>query len=116
MAYGGSSSEISLNDEYFKFLCTSCEHDNKRVEGVNYCSECCGYCCQSCTDAHKKFPTMRNHKLIDVTQGNLTQAGKPKVTEFPTERCLDHEGKIVDVYCGKHKAVGCYICIAKEHK
>ena len=116
MAHGGSSSGITLHDEYFKFLCTSCEHENKRVEGVNYCKDCYGYCCQSCTDVHKKFPLMRNHNLIDVTQGNLTKAGKPVITEFPTERCMDHEGKIVDVYCEKHKTVGCYICIAKEHR
>ncbi|KAL4218526.1 hypothetical protein ACF0H5_023260 [Mactra antiquata] len=116
MAYS-KSFQAKMSEECFDFTCTTCEESyNKIVEAVRYCIECSGYCCQSCTDAHKAFPALRNHNLLDASQGS--QAGNQQSTlpEFPTERCSLHKGKILDVYCQVHDDVVCSTCIATNHK
>ncbi|KAL4224413.1 hypothetical protein ACF0H5_017865 [Mactra antiquata] len=115
MATAGPSVS-KMSEECFDFICTSCDEENKTVEAVRYCVECSGYCCQPCTDMHKKFPTLRNHNLLDVSQGKQAGNQQPKLPEFPTERCGTHHGKVLDMFCEKHNVVGCSTCISKDHR
>ncbi|KAL4224394.1 hypothetical protein ACF0H5_017846 [Mactra antiquata] len=116
MAYGGSI-QGKMSDESFDFICTTCDKSyNKIVEAVRYCIECSGYCCQSCTDAHNVFPALKNHNLLDVSQGAQAGSKRSGVREFPTERCSLHQGKVLDMYCRVHDNVFCSTCIAKSHK
>ncbi|KAL4239012.1 hypothetical protein ACF0H5_003716 [Mactra antiquata] len=113
MASGGL---LNTSEETFDFVCTACELDNKTLEAVKYCIECQGYCCLACTDTHRKFPTLRSHNLLDVSQGNPGSNQPPSLPEFPTERCCTHKGKVVDMYCQSHDVVGCSTCISKDHR
>ncbi|KAL4235251.1 hypothetical protein ACF0H5_006889 [Mactra antiquata] len=116
MAFEGSIEE-KMSEESFDFICTTCDKNfNKTVEAVRYCIECNGYCCQTCTDTHKLFPALRNHNLLDVSQGGQTGNQQSRLPEFPTERCSLHKGKIVDMYCKEHDDVFCSTCIATSHK
>ncbi|KAL4218269.1 hypothetical protein ACF0H5_023005 [Mactra antiquata] len=106
-----------MSEESFDFTCTTCEENyNRIVEAVRYCIECSGYCCQSCTDTHNAFPALRNHNLLDVSQGSQAGNQQSSLPEFPTEKCSLHKGKILDVYCGVHDDVVCSTCIATSHK
>ncbi|KAL4224141.1 hypothetical protein ACF0H5_017594 [Mactra antiquata] len=113
MATAGRS-ETKKSEKSFDFICTLCDGENKTVEGVIYCVECSGYCCQSCTDTHKKFPTLRNHNLLDVSQRNQAGNQQPKLPELP-ERCGTHHGKPLTTYCEKHMVNRCRVCISKDH-
>ncbi|KAL4224415.1 hypothetical protein ACF0H5_017867 [Mactra antiquata] len=115
MATGGRSVS-KTSEECFDFICTSCDRENKTLEAVRYCVECSGYCCQLCTDMHKKFPALSNHNLLDVSQGKQAGNQQPRLPEFPTERCGTHHGKVLDMYCKKHNVVGCSTCISKDHR
>ncbi|KAL4224417.1 hypothetical protein ACF0H5_017869 [Mactra antiquata] len=115
MATGGRSVS-KTSEECFDFICTSCDQENKTLEAVRYCVECSGYCCQLCTDTHKKFPALSSHNLLDVSQGNQAGNQQPRLPEFPTERCGTHHGKVLDMYCKKHNVVGCSTCISKDHR
>ncbi|KAL4224163.1 hypothetical protein ACF0H5_017616 [Mactra antiquata] len=116
MAYGGSI-QGKMSDESFDFICTTCDKSyNKIVEAVRYCIECSGYCCQSCTDTHNVFPALKNHNLLDVSQGAQAGSKQSGVREFPTERCSLHQGKVLDMYCKVHDNVVCSNCIATSHK
>ncbi|KAL4224337.1 hypothetical protein ACF0H5_017792 [Mactra antiquata] len=115
MASAGHSVS-KMSEETFDFICTACDRENKTAEAVRYCVECSGYCCQPCTDMHKKFPTLNHHNLLDVSQGNQAGKQRTRLPEFPTERCDTHQGKLLDMYCGKHDVVGCHICLSKDHR
>ncbi|KAL4224343.1 hypothetical protein ACF0H5_017798 [Mactra antiquata] len=65
---------------------------------------------------HKKFPALSSHNLLDVSQGNQAGNHQPRLPEFPTERCGTHQGKVLEMYCGKHDVVGCHICFSKDHR
>ncbi|KAL4218731.1 hypothetical protein ACF0H5_021319 [Mactra antiquata] len=62
------------------------------------------------------FPLMADHSFLGVGQGKQHGNQKPSLPEFPTERCCIHSGKVQDMYCRKHDVVGCYVCMAKDHK
>ncbi|KAL4218743.1 hypothetical protein ACF0H5_021331 [Mactra antiquata] len=109
-------SESLMSDETFDFVCTGCDKKNKTVQAVKYCVECKLYCCQSCTDMHGMFPLMADHSFLGVGQGKQHGNQTPNLPEFPTERCCIHSGKVQDMYCRKHDVVGCYVCMAKDHK
>ncbi|KAL4226867.1 hypothetical protein ACF0H5_014846 [Mactra antiquata] len=115
MATGGSSLS-KLSDENFDFVCTACDKDNKKLEAVRYCVECLGYCCEECTELHTRFPTLRNHYLLDVGQGKQDGFQQTKLPEFPTERCCFHQGKVLDMFCETHNVIGCSTCISKDHR
>ncbi|KAL4224455.1 hypothetical protein ACF0H5_017907 [Mactra antiquata] len=105
-----------MSEETFDYICTPCERENKTFEAVKYCVECKDYCCQSCVDSHKKYSALIGHSFLDVGQGKQPGKQSTSLPEFPTERCSIHNGKIVDMYCETHGTVGCYACIAKDHK
>ncbi|KAL4230068.1 hypothetical protein ACF0H5_010453 [Mactra antiquata] len=112
----GRFSQSKMSEETFDFVCTACEKENKTLEAVRYCVECVGYCCQVCTDLHKRFPTLKNHNLLGVGHGNQANKQPPRLPEFPTERCSTHVGKVLDMYCEKDDVVGCSTCISKDHR
>ncbi|KAL4223467.1 hypothetical protein ACF0H5_016938 [Mactra antiquata] len=105
-----------MSEESFEYIYTPCDRENKTCEAVKHCVECNDYYCQSCTDSHKRFSPLIGHSLLDVGHGKQTGNQPTNSPEFPTERCSIHKGKIVDMFCEKHNTVGCYVCIAKDHK
>ncbi|KAL4221097.1 hypothetical protein ACF0H5_019358 [Mactra antiquata] len=111
----GRSMDKSSEDT-FDFICTNCDGNGKIVEAVRYCIECSGYCCQTCTDLHKTFLIMKDHNLLDASQGNQASNQPSNLPEFPTERCNLHTGKVIDMYCEEHNEVCCCTCIATHHK
>ncbi|KAL4221793.1 hypothetical protein ACF0H5_020047 [Mactra antiquata] len=115
MAYSGST-PVNMSEEVFDYICTACDRERKTLEAVKYCVECKDYCCQSCTDIHKKVSLLFGHNLLDVGQGSQAGNQPSNLPEFPTERCCVHKGKIIDMYCEEHNSVGCYVCIATDHK
>ncbi|KAL4230074.1 hypothetical protein ACF0H5_010459 [Mactra antiquata] len=112
----GRFSQSKMSEETFDFVCTACEQENKTLEAVRYCVECVGYCCQVCTDLHKRFPTLKNHNLLGVGHGKQASKQPPRLPEFPTERCSTHAGKVLDMYCEKDDVVGCGTCISRDHR
>ncbi|XP_053396827.1 uncharacterized protein LOC128556286 [Mercenaria mercenaria] len=112
MATGGCE---KTSDELFNFKCTPCGELNKTKEAVKYCVQCQGYCCQTCVDTHRVFPTLKGHTLVDKSNLNpqLIAAELPVV---PTETCRTHGIKILDMYCENHDVVGCTSCIALDHR
>ncbi|KAL4221401.1 hypothetical protein ACF0H5_019659 [Mactra antiquata] len=115
MADKGRSMD-NLSEETFDFICTTCDRKGKIVEAVRYCIECSGYCCLACTDIHTTFPTLKDHNLLDASQGNQASNQPGSLPEFSTERCNLHKGKCIDMYCEEHNEVCCSTCIATNHR
>ncbi|XP_045196109.2 transcription intermediary factor 1-alpha-like isoform X1 [Mercenaria mercenaria] len=112
MATGGC--EVT-SDELINFKCTPCAELNKTKQAVKYCVQCQGYCCQTCVDTHRVFPTLKGHTLVDKL--NLkSQLVATELPVVPTETCSTHGIKILDMYCENHDVVGCTSCIALDHR
>jgi hypothetical protein len=84
------------------------------VEADKYCVDCEMYFCKQCLKHHKKFPTTRAHQIVDKP-GLDSDTGNTRM-EQPTERCVTHNRKLNDMYCGDHEVVCCAACIAMNHR
>ncbi|KAL4218837.1 hypothetical protein ACF0H5_021425 [Mactra antiquata] len=108
--------QLNMSEETFDYICTGCDKKNKTLKAVKYCVECKEYFCVSCTDMHNNFSYLMSHSLLDVEQAKQSGNQAESSPEFPTERCCIHKGKVLDMYCAIHNDVGCYVCMAKNHK
>ncbi|XP_053374269.1 E3 ubiquitin-protein ligase TRIM33-like isoform X2 [Mercenaria mercenaria] len=109
MATGGVSADTS--EEVFDHVCSMCKEQNKNVNAAKYCVDCHDYYCSDCVNIHKTVPALKGHKILDKEVG---QEGK--LPMVPTERCERHSYKPVDMYCQSHHIVGCYTCMAVDHR
>lgn len=97
-----------------EFLCTTCEREGVQTEASNYCMECEANLCPSCVNQHKKFPTMRGHKILGKSARR--HVNRDVEEEENLLECHNHPGKMVDMYCPEHDEVWCGGCMAVYHK
>ncbi|KAL4240569.1 hypothetical protein ACF0H5_001361 [Mactra antiquata] len=97
-----------------EFLCTTCEFDGIQVEAINYCMECDSNLCPTCVGQHRKFPTMKGHKVLGKT--GRRHINRDVIEEVNLLECENHPGKMVDMYCREHDDVWCGGCMAVYHK
>ena len=98
------------SDEDHDFPCSTCSKEGKNVAAIKYCVECDENLCKKCLIDHNKFAVMKGHQVLGKVK---TPAGK--TIELPSQRCEKH-GKVMDVYCPGHDAVGCSTCMNIEHR
>lgn len=97
-----------------EFLCTTCERGGDQREASNYCMECYSNLCPDCVAQHKKFPTMRSHKILGKSARRYLD--KEVREEENLLECHNHPGKMVDMYCSEHADVWCGGCMATYHR
>ncbi|XP_053402030.1 uncharacterized protein LOC123540358 isoform X2 [Mercenaria mercenaria] len=107
--------EDNASDEIIKTKCSVCAGKNITQEAEKYCVECQDYYCIPCIDMHKAFPALRAHKLLDKAAFS-THALQSTLPCFPTERCLIHKAKLMDMFCKNHDEVVCATCVALNHR
>ncbi|XP_045211708.1 uncharacterized protein LOC123563149 [Mercenaria mercenaria] len=97
-----------------EFRCTTCERESIQTEASNFCVDCEANLCPTCVSQHKKFPTMRGHKILGKSARrhiNMDVEEEENLLE-----CHNHPGKMVDMYCPEHDEVSCGGCMAVYHK
>jgi hypothetical protein len=78
---------------------------------------------------HKNFTLLAKHSLLDITEKTQIKTTKNEeenvesretedvgMLQVPTERCLKHPAKVVDMYCKTHDDVGCSVCFIPHYK
>ncbi|XP_053401727.1 uncharacterized protein LOC128557719 [Mercenaria mercenaria] len=105
----------NASDEIIDSKCSVCAGKNIKREAEKYCVECQDYYCIPCTDTHKTFPALRGHKLLDKADFS-THGLQSSLPSFPTERCLIHKAKLLDMFCKNHDEVVCATCVAINHR
>lgn len=97
-----------------EYLCTTCEHDGVRVEAINFCMECNSNLCPTCVGQHRKFPTMKGHKVLGKSARR--HINRDVIEEENLLECENHPGKMVDMYCREHDDVWCGGCMTVHHR
>lgn len=111
---GKKNTAISSSDEYIDYRCCVCERKKVNRDAEHYCVSCQDYYCQKCVRIHDDVPSLSEHVILGKSHFKSI-SGVRRLPSIPTERCLDHPTKIVDIYCETHKEVGCGTCMATKH-
>ncbi|KAI8491659.1 hypothetical protein Bbelb_304640 [Branchiostoma belcheri] len=80
-------------------------------EGVTraWCVQCAILLCESCTNTHNRFPTMKGHQIVN--HENL------KATEFQRKAfCSKHEDQVLTFYCEPCQTLVCAACALVDHR
>ena len=108
----GLSSNQGVSEQLIDPWCDLCyDHSGQKVESHGFCPECNCFICTSCIDAHKKVPSLRNHKIVRGEKMPKSQAEKP----VKYRKCTKHKGKISDQFCTDHSTMVCKKCIKHDH-
>lgn len=109
--------KVSCDDtvDQVDFLCFVCNEKGIKKEAVKYCLMCENYCCVDCVRLHDIFPTLAQHVLVESKGNSDVDDVVKKLPSVPTERCVEHPLKIVDMLCQTHDTVGCATCMVTKH-
>lgn len=97
-----------------EFLCTACNREGVQKDASNFCMECNSNLCPECVGQHRKFPTMRSHKILGKSARRYLNHEVREEENFL--ECYNHPGKMVDMYCPEHDQVWCGGCMATYHR
>lgn len=92
--------------------CGPCLEDNKNNEAVMFCVECNDMLCDSCVGIHKRFSTMKTHKIV-------VQRDKKRfelMADIMSDKCKQHHGKHLETYCKDHDELCCSVCVSLNHR
>ena len=110
--YGFRSLQCA-SDESVLRLCDACNYEDTEAESSHFCESCKEFLCQTCTAAHKKFKTSRNHTLLPVSQ----VSPEAVIGHIPcTVLCECNRNTAVTEYCENHNVVFCQTCKSTKHR
>ncbi|XP_045210557.2 tripartite motif-containing protein 66-like [Mercenaria mercenaria] len=94
------------------FNCCPCGEKNIKAE--KYCVECQDYYCLPCIDIRGRFPSMREHKLVDKADFGQSDVMTLSLSS-PTDRCPIHKARLLDMWCKNHDKIVCATCATLKH-
>ena len=105
--------EYGTSTEYVDPWCDLCYDDTgDMVQAYCFCPECNTFICKTCHGNHRKWPTMKTHKILSRSKMPKSQAEKP--VKYPV--CTRHAGNVRDHYCIDHSEMICNECIKPTHQ
>ncbi|XP_078575623.1 tripartite motif-containing protein 2-like [Branchiostoma floridae x Branchiostoma japonicum] len=93
----------------------SCQVCEGKGEGArSWCVQCAVLLCESCTNTHRRFPTLKGHQI--VTQENL-EASEGVPSSFQRKAfCPEHEDQVLTFYCEPCQTLVCVACTVVDHR
>ena len=105
--------EHGTSTEYVDPWCDLCYDDTgDMVQAYGFCPECNAFICRTCHGNHRKWPTLKTHKILSRSKMPKSQAEKP--VKYPV--CTRHAGNVRDHYCIDHSEMICNECIKPTHQ
>lgn len=104
----------TASDELFTSMCDPCNYDGVERQAIRYCQDCNEYLCLDCTESHRRFKNLRNHKILtgkDIPEATDTSRKfKNKIV------CSCDQNLEVNSYCEEHKDIICQACKTLKHR
>lgn len=111
---GRKGTQTKDSESATDLLCSICALENRKTDAEKYCLQCQDYFCQKCVTIHDKLAILSGHVIIGRSDFGDLEC-RLKLPSIPTERCLKHTTKLMDMYCDTHDKVGCGTCMVLEH-
>ena len=92
--------------------CSPCSREGRSVEATKFCKDCDEFLCEKCVHDHRKFVVTRDHKITIKP----TVVASPRQKSKLTEKCTNHEGKVIELFCSDHDELCCSVCVAVAHR
>ncbi|XP_048253267.1 uncharacterized protein LOC124120680 [Haliotis rufescens] len=89
--------------------CCYCREEGEITPAVVWCLVCDEALCDKCTGAHNRIPSLRKHKVIDLS-GEVKVRRRRKVT------CKEHKDETIKYLCKDCKKAVCQICCTIYHR
>ncbi|XP_045168117.2 uncharacterized protein LOC123531329 [Mercenaria mercenaria] len=105
------------SDVVHDFICTPCSEDDLNKEAITYCTECKSFFCTTCIDHHNKC--LKSHTVLGkvaMMSGQVKQQPIDQWAMMLVDRCEEHPGKAIEMYCPVHDAVCCTVCLAMKDR
>ncbi|KAH3777676.1 uncharacterized protein LOC127845310 [Dreissena polymorpha] len=109
------ASKYSLHkgsDSVVDFCCSPCSEEVKDTEATFYCEKCVKFFCDQCCKPHTQlYKTHTTFGRRDMKQWPVS-----KTTEDFIEKCEEHVGEKVKLYCDDHNQLCCSTCVLLNHR
>lgn len=92
--------------------CSPCSREGRTVEATKFCKDCDEFLCEKCVHDHRKFVVTRDHKITIKP----TVLPSSKQRSQLAEKCTNHEGKVLELFCSDHDELCCSVCVAVAHR
>ena len=91
--------------------CDNCTTAN----ATGYCKDCSKFLCQKCIDAHKLWPPIAHHQMMDLSVVAASASQLPSAKQEATPTCFSH-GKPLEIFCETCDEVICQHCTVRIHR
>ena len=85
------------------------------VNATGYCKDCSKFLCQKCMDAHKVWPPIAHHQMMDLSGVAASAFQLPSAKQEATPTCSSH-GKPLEIFCETCDEVICQHCTVRIHR
>ncbi|XP_048253347.1 protein lin-41-like [Haliotis rufescens] len=89
--------------------CSCCREEEETTPAVVWCSVCDVALCDKCTGAHNRIPSLRKHKVIDLS-------GEVKVGRTHKVTSKEHKDETIKYLCKDCKKAVCQTCCTIYHR
>ncbi|XP_045184988.2 uncharacterized protein LOC123542995 [Mercenaria mercenaria] len=110
MEYNSADDAVPGRTE--KLLCQPCSSKDKQTEAGVFCSICDEFQCMDCSNIHKMYAFMKNHKLVNA------KGIKKKPASFDMkglDKCVQHH-KDLEFFCEDENQLCCSTCAIVDHR
>ncbi|XP_053395699.1 tripartite motif-containing protein 66-like [Mercenaria mercenaria] len=108
----GQEENVDLTSQVLTHFCQPCSNNSKETTADVFCLTCKEFQCQDCSNGHKTYSFMKNHKLFDASAA-------PEMTIAydmnGLDRCGKHD-KLVKFFCMDDRKLCCSTCAIIEHR
>ncbi|XP_045183871.2 E3 ubiquitin-protein ligase TRIM17-like [Mercenaria mercenaria] len=107
-----NSADDAVPGRIDQVLCQPCSSKGKQTEANVFCSICDEFQCMDCSNIHKTYAFMKNHKLVDAKDI------KEKPISFDMkglDQCDQHH-KDLEFFCEDENQLCCSTCAIVDHR
>ncbi|XP_053404880.1 uncharacterized protein LOC123556130 [Mercenaria mercenaria] len=107
-----NSSDDAVPGRTEQILCQPCSSKDKQTVADVFCSICDEFQCMDCSNIHKTYSFMKNHKLVNAKEL------KAKPVSFDMkglDQCPQHQ-KVLKFFCEDENQLCCSTCAIVDHR
>lgn len=94
-------------------FCGICREVGVQEQGKKFCIDCSHLLCTTCIDSHRKFKTLKAHRLVGTTGKEAIHLAKSMADCL---LCSSHTNTTVEVVCKDHDVLCCLTCATVGHR